>query len=174
MIKERIINCIKESNDEKLHYIDKRLINTINYGDVMDIVFLYLGLYFKDKDIGKMSTSDFYNMSDAVWIRWARKNKKFSHLCGAYCATPGPMGGGASSAEMYLRCYTQLLSFENIQNFFNYPRAGGCGWGHYRDIHVIPRTLPKWRRVNNLKKIEQVFELAEIFCQEIESHEAEN
>jgi hypothetical protein len=109
----------------------------------MDIVFFYLNLYFKDKGIKRMSTSDFYNMSEV------------------------------SSAEMYLRYYTSFICFEDIQEFFNCPKEARYGWGHYRDNQVIPRTLPKWRRVNNFKKLNQVFKLAEIICREIENHEAE-
>lgn len=175
MIRERIIDCINKSTDERLRPIDKRFIETIYYGDVMDIGFFYLSLYLKDKDIKRMSTSDFYNMSEVVWNKWSRekKNKKFSYLCGAYCAGPGPMGGTASSAEMYLLHYTKFTYFEDIQEFFNCPKAAHCGWNYYQDNQVIPRTLPKWRRVNNLKKIDHVFELAEIICQEVENHEAE-
>lgn len=175
MIRKKIIECINESTDEKLHYFDKKFIGTIHYGDVMDIVFLYLSLYLKDKDIKQMSTSDFYNMSEAIWNKWSRekKNKKFSHLCGAYCAGSGPMGGTASSAEMYLCYYTKFTCFEDIQEFFNCPKAAHYGWSHYRDNKVIPRTLPKWRRANNFKKINRVFELAEIICQEIENYKAE-
>jgi|GEM_PF-1921460 len=175
MIREGIIDCINKSTDEKLHHIDKRFIGTIHYGDIMDIVLFYLSLYLKDKGIKRMSTSDFYNVSEIIWNKWSRekKNKKFSHLCGAYCAGPGPMGGTDSSAEMYLRYYTSFICFEDIQEFFNCPKEARYGWSHYRDNQVIPRTLPKWRRVNNFKKINQVFELAEIICQEIENHEAE-
>jgi hypothetical protein len=174
MMTEKIIDCINKSTDEKLHRIDKRFIRTIYYNDVMDIVLFYISLYLKDKGIGKMSTSDFYNMSEVIWNKWSRekKNQKFSHLCGEYCSGPGPMDGTASSAEFYLLYCTKLICFEDIQEFFNCPKAARCGWNYYRDNQVIARTLPKWRRKNNLKKIKQVFELAEIICQEIEKFEA--
>lgn len=175
MIRERIIDCINKSADEGLHNIDKKFIKNIHYSDVMDIVFFYLSLYLKDKGVRSMSTSDFYNLSEAVWKRWCReeKNQKFNRLGGAYCPGPGPMGGTASSAEMYLLYYTRFTCFENIQEFFICPKAAHCGWSYYRDSQVVPRTLPKWRRVNNFKKINQVFELAETICREIENHEAE-
>jgi hypothetical protein len=175
MIREKIIDCINKSTDEKLHPIDKRFIETIHYGDVMDIVFFYLSLYLKDRGINRMKTSNFYNMSEAIWNKWSRekKNKKLSHLCGAYCAGPGPMGGTASSAEMYFRYYTKFTFFENIQEFFNCSKGTHCGWSHYRDNQVIPRTLPKWRRANNFKKINQVFELAETICRGTENYEVE-
>ena len=175
MIRKEIIDCINKSTDEKLHHIDKRFIRTIHYDDVMDIVLFYLSLYLKDKTIKRMSTSDFYNISEVIWNKWSRekKNHKFCHLNGAYCAGPGPMGGTASSAEMYLLYCTKLTTFEDIQEFFNCPKAARCGWSYYRDNQVVSRTLPKWRRVNNFKKINQVFELAEIICREIENYEAE-
>lgn len=137
----------------------------------MDIILFYISLHLKTKSTERMSTSDFYVMSEEIWNKWSREkeNNMFSHLCGAYCSGPGPMGGTASSAEMYLSHYTHITCFENIQKFF----TDRCGWKYYRDVKVVPRTLPKWRRAKHLKKINRVFSLAEIFCKEIEDYKAE-
>ena len=174
--KKKIINCIQKSIDKELSPFDEGHIETIYYNDVMDIVFFYLSLCLKDKDVKRMDTSDFYAMSEAIWNKWSRekKNEKFSHLCGAYCAGPGPMGGTAGPAEMYLFYYTGFTGFKDIQEFLNYPKeiCGGWrsyrGWKYYRDTKVIPNTLPKWKRENNLKKINRVFDLAERILKKME------
>jgi hypothetical protein len=173
--RKKIIDCIKKSTDERMTKIDMNHIETIHYGDVMDIVLFYISLHFKDKDIGLMDTSDFWMLSEEIWNRWSRekRNKKFSHLCGAYCNGPGPMGGTAGSAEIYLSYLIHIHFFENLQRFFTWPKGTGCGWEYHRDVRVIPRTLPKWRNGNNLKEINKVFNLAERICKEMENNMAE-
>ncbi len=173
--RKKIIGCIEKSTDEKLTYLDKKLIKIINYEDVMDVILLYISFSLKNKPIDRMSGSDFYTLSEVIFNKWSREeeNKEFSHLCGSYCNGPGPMGGTASSAEMYFLYRMKITCFEDIQKFFIHPKNTRYGWKYYRDIKVLPRTLPKWRRPSNFEKINQVFTLAEIFCKEIQNHKAE-
>lgn len=160
-IKERIIAEIQKSNEEG------PLMNRILYRDVMDIVFFYLSLAMETRKIN-MSTSDFYCLSEEIWKKWVRKNNGFSDLFGAYWPGPGPMGGTASSAEIYLSYCIHLSFFDTIKDFLTWQKSYKCGWLYHRDNVVIPLTLPKWKRKKHFKKIEPVLILAESICREME------
>ena len=53
-----------------------------------------------------------------------------------------------------------------MKDFFNCPKELK-GWTRYRDGEVAKKILPKWRREGNLKHLEEIFEFADIICNEM-------
>lgn len=166
--RETIIKMIEQSTDEGIKgnkYREEEYLQKLLFGDIMAVVFYYISLQRDIDGIGEMHTDYLYHLLKKESLCWAENNKDFELLKLAWSNESGPMGGTAGDAEMYMSFFPGISTFHNLRNFFYYPKRTGHGWEAYRDGYVKNYVFPKWRR--NIKKINQVFDFAEIICEEI-------
>ena len=167
--REQILKFVKESTDDGIKgEIHKReeYLQEIRFGDIADIILLYISLQFDIETIGRVNTIDFRVLFKKEWFRWTKRNKDFQSLNSAWAAEPGPLGGTAGIAEMYMFYFPGVVNHEKLRHFFFYPIRFGHNWESYRDKHIKIYVFPKWRR-NPEEKLESVLDLAEKICQEV-------
>jgi hypothetical protein len=168
--REFIIDQIKKSNADGIegsYYKRKAYLRQIVFSDIIDIIFYYISLQQDLDKIASMKPDVFYNILENTWNEWIKdkKNKSFITLDRAWHSNPGPMGGTAGSAEIYAYYHPGFYHYGDMFIFFIYPRAFVGGWEHYKDVHIKDYVLLKWKQKNNIKKIDLVFNLAEMVCQ---------
>ena len=190
--KELILARMEKSRLPKQScYHDKLFLDYIKYDDVMDIVLYYISLQRDLSSIARISCREFSRILEKITKDWARKvgkqwggvktpryhgsretyyRPRIENISLAWVPGPGPMGGTMSTAEHYEVLYPGFSQFDYLLAFFKYP--GGlpdiCGnWPFYKKKVVEATTFPKWRRKKHRERLETVFELAELVCQEL-------
>jgi hypothetical protein len=166
--KEEILKLIKESTDDGIKgkaYKEESYLQRIRFDDIVDIILYYISLQSDIDSIGKIDTIDFHNILKGEWFCWVKYNKEFYSQGSAWSSGPGPGGGTAGLAEMYMSYFPGITGYDNLLSFFRYPRKFNHGWENYRDKHIKNYVFPKWRR--NIKKIDSILNLAEVICEEI-------
>ena len=166
--KEKILKLVKESTDDgirgEMHKREEYL-QEIRFGDIADIILLYISLQSDIETIGRINTIDFQALFKKEWLCWTKRNKDFQLLNSAWANESGPMGGTAGTAEMYMSYFPGITNHEKLRHFFSYPIRFGHSWENYKNKHIKIYVFPKWRR--NHEKLEAVLDLAEIVCKEI-------
>jgi hypothetical protein len=168
-VRKTILNLIEESREEDIKGTAFRRdswMNTIFFSDVMDVVFFYISLQPDLKEIARINTSDFYALVEKVWGEWIKdqKSRAFLGLNSAWSSGPGPIGGTAGPAEMYMFYYPGVIQYRYLLEFFSYPEGLPRGWSPYRD-HMKVMVFPKWKREKSHKKLGSVFRLAQMVCE---------
>ncbi|MFZ3058005.1 MAG: hypothetical protein WA092_03105 [Minisyncoccales bacterium] len=166
--REKILKFVKESTDDGIRgemYKREEYLQEIRFGDIIDIILLYISLQSDIETIGRINTIDFQSLLKKEWFCWTKNNKDFQLLNSAWASGPGPLGGTAGPAEMYMFYFPGITNHEKLWYFFSYPIRFGHSWENYRDKHIKIYVFPKWRR--HPEKIEAVLDLAEIVCKEI-------
>jgi hypothetical protein len=167
-IKDKITKLIKESTDDGIKgnaYREESYLQKICFDDVFDILLYYISLQADIDKISKIDTIDFCCLLEKEWFCWVKHNREFCYLNSAWSSGPGPMGGTAGTAEMYTSYHPGINGYDKLYHFFQYPKRFNRGWEIYRDRHIKNYVFPKWRR--NIEKLDAVFSLAEIICEEI-------
>jgi len=166
--KEQILKFVKESTDDGIKgeiYKREEYLKEIRFGDIIDIVLLYISLGSDLEAFGRINTIDFRALLKKEWFCWTKNNNDFQLLNSAWACDSGPMGGTAGTAEMYMSYFPGITMHEKLGHFFFYPIRFDHSWEGYRDKHIKIYVFPKWRR--NIKRIDKVLDFAEIICQEI-------
>jgi len=172
--KENFLKNVAESRDEDISTPFNRRepwVSEIRFDDVMNTVLMCIPKQKNAKNIlMRVSPSDFCEIIEIEWDRWLRNlEDEFSkNLWGAYTPGPGPMGGTASTAERYFHHFPGPYGYETLSLFFFYPKnwPGKGGWPLY-EKHVKAEVFCKWRRPQNLKHLDRVFELADMIFEEM-------
>jgi len=165
-VRKTILDLIFESKDENIKgkaFREESWLSQIRFSDVVDIILYYMILQQDIERFSRISSTDFYHLFKNVWDEWIieEENKAFFDLRGSWSNGPGPMGGTAGPAEMYMFYHPGITNYETIYSFFfetysNWPNYSG---------HMKIMVLPKWRREKNLKNINLVFNLAHRICE---------
>lgn len=166
--REQISKLVKESTDDGIKgemFKREEYLKEIRFGDVADIILLYISLQSDIESIGRVNTIDFQSLLKKAWFCWTKNNKDFQSLDSAWSSGPGPLGGTAGAAEMYISYFPGITIHERLGHFFFYPIRFGHSWENYKNKHIKIYVFPKWRR--NFEKIEAVLDLAETVCKEI-------
>jgi hypothetical protein len=174
---KEIIDLIKNSNEENIkgdYFHSEEYLNEIQFSDVMDIILIYIRLQPDMKNLGKIKSSKLYKLLKNEWKEWLsnEENIGFINLKSAWSNGIGPMDGSAGKAEIYMSYIARLNSYEYLLLFYCYPEELPGGWPEYRKM-IMTMVLPKWKREQNLQKINLVFNLAEMICVAIRKEVAE-
>jgi len=189
--KEKIISLIEKSDDSGLGKRKSFWLGAVDFSDVIDIVLYYISLQPDLDKIARIESHDFYEALRKVWDIWGEGVKKswgyrkYDHPCqgyehkrfpkfydldSAWQSGPGPMGGTMGAAEHYAYIHPGFLKHKYLILFFSYPEGlpfGAGNWPAYREHNIKKMVFPKWRRKANKKKLEMVFQLAEMLCNHI-------
>lgn len=190
--KELILERMKKSTLPKQKcYHDKFFLNHIQYGDVMDIVLYYISLQRDVTRIAKIPCNEFSRILEKItkgWMGGVEKQwgtvktprnygskeiydrPRIWAISSAWTPGPGPMGGTMSVARYYEVLYPGFSQHDYLLAFFRYPKGLPLkhgNWPYYKKQVVEAATFPKWRRKMHRKRLETVFELAELACREL-------
>ena len=162
--KKDILKEINQSNDKGTENTEK-----ISFSDVIDLTFYYLSLQSDIKDIGKITTSDFYYLLKNNCFSYAKKDKNFCLLKTAW-TEDNLKKKTSEEANIYMSHFPGIITFYNLRIFYYYPKRTGHGWEAYRDNHIKNHVFPKWKY--NIDKIDSVLDFAEELCKEIRKNNA--